>query len=474
MKQIVRNFIIVLKRFTTSSILNIVGLAVAFAVFYIIAVQVYYDFRFDRNFKNADDIYLVTQYHSTRANRQTTTTIKHTEEFAPQLPSIQGSCAVRVQKNNLYITDDDGNVREFFETVTVANAGLLDVFDFDIIAGDAGQVFTENNTVMLTESMAKKLFGNKDPLGKTFLCFNTPKTVVAVCRDFPDNCSLKNGVYTFHYERSYATAASYELYIKIFPGNRDKILDLLNHPTLENSEAVRQGEDPEWVYELTALPDIHLKFPATGTGDMNTTVSLMATGILLLLIAYINFVNFSVAMAPVRLKGFYIRRIMGESEAFLRFTILTEALLFSFIAFVISLFLIQLFNSGVIKSYFQADLSLLKNLNILCAVAGTAVIMGILYGVYLAFYSTRFKPAMAISGSFSVSSGSKILKNTLIGFQFMIAVALIIISIFIKVQHNYMADGTWELERENIVYVDLRGITDVVTFENEKEKSGYS
>jgi putative ABC transport system permease protein len=462
MKLIFKNFIAVLKRFKASNILNILGLAVAFAVFYVVAVQVYYDFSFDRNFENADDIYLISFLYPERALRSTSTNLKIPEEFAQKCPEIQSFCSIWsvIYKSDITVADDDGKVRKFTETITSANAGLVDVFNLDIIAGDAVQALTANNMAMLTESVAKKFFGNEDPLGKTFSHSYGVNTVVAICRDFPDNCSLKNGIYTLYGEAT-ARDWAFDSYIKTSPGSRDKILDVLQ-PKDDNSD---------WLFELTALPDIHLKFPTKGKGDFSTTVSLMAIGILLLLIAYINYTNFSVAMAPVRLKGFNIRRIMGEGATLLRFSIMMEAALISFIAFAISLFLIRfLFNSGVIKEYFQADLSLLKNLNFICIIAGTSVIMGLIAGIYPACYSTHFKPAMALSGSFTVSAGSKTLRNILIGFQFTATVFLIIVSIFIKIQHDYMVNRSWGLDKSNIVYFNMSNY-DIGSFENELRKS---
>jgi putative ABC transport system permease protein len=110
------------------------------------------------------------------------------------------------------------------------------------------------------------------------------------------------------------------------------------------------------------LPDIHLKFPAKGKGSLNTTISLLAIGILLLIVAYINFINFSVAMSPIRLKGLNIRRIFGENPFMLRFSVVMEAVFLSLIAFLISLVFINYFNVGVINEFFSSRLIPFKKL----------------------------------------------------------------------------------------------------------------
>jgi putative ABC transport system permease protein len=133
---------------------------------------------------------------------------------------------------------------------------------------------------------------------------------------------------------------SYISYLEISDGGRDKILNILNSESLRKQDGWEQDDYKDQLFNLTALRDIHLKFPAMGKGSFSTTISLLAIGILLLIIAYINFVNFSISMAPVRLKSLNIRRIMGESALFLRFSIAMEAVFISLIAVLLSMLFI--------------------------------------------------------------------------------------------------------------------------------------
>jgi putative ABC transport system permease protein len=337
-----------------------------------------------------------------------------------------------------------------------------------VIMGDARQAFTELKKAMLSESIAKKFFGNQDPLGKTFAYHNTDNLimVVAVCEDFPDNCSLNNGIYIMQRE-NIDSEWSYTSYLEINNGDLDKTLTALN-----NEESLQeQNGEKGWQFELTALPDIHLKFPAKGKGSMSTTVSLLAIGILLLIIAYINFVNFPISMAPVRLKSFNIRRIMGENPFFSKFSIAMEAVLTSLIAVVISMLFIYYFGVSVVREFFQANISLSKNLELFLLASILFLIMGFVAGIYPALYSTAFKPAMALSGSFLLSTSSKILKNTLIVIQFTASVLLIIVSCFVKIQHDYMRDKSWGIKKENVVYLSTWQLKDTPAFETELKKN---
>jgi putative ABC transport system permease protein len=391
--------------------------------------------------------------------------------IAEKYPDVKNYCFMNIRDNNATfdVQDKAGNKHEYDETVTYSSEGLMDMFTLKIIIGDARQAFTEFNKAMLTESLAKKFFGNEDPLGQTFSYHNsnTPITVVAVCEDFPDNCSLHNGVYLMQPE-NIETEWSYYAYVEISGGreNRDKILNSLNA-----DESLQEQNSEKWLFELTALPDIHLKFPAKGKGSLSTTISLFAIGILLLFIAYINFVNFSVSMAPVRVKSLNIRRILGEGPLFLKFSIAMEAVFISLIAVAISTVFIHYFNVSVVKEFFQADISLANNIGMFLFMTGIFLITGLLAGLYPAFYSTSFKPAMALSGTFALSPGSKILKNSLIVIQFISAIFLIIVSGFVKVQHDYMQDKSWGLKKENVVYLHVWNFKDVYAFEAELKKS---
>jgi putative ABC transport system permease protein len=473
MKLIFRNFIFVLKRFRASSILNILGLSVAFAVFFVIIVQTHYDFGFDRNFEKADNIYLISKYLPHHDVRWTTTNTQMSKMIAEKFSEVKNYCFLneRAGINTVDVQDEMGNKHEFEETLTLASAGIVDIFTLQIIAGNARQAFTEPNRAMLTENVAKKFFGTQDPLGplgKTFSYHNNnnPITVVAVCRDFPDNCSLNNGIYMMQAEDT-DSEWSYASYLEINDGDIDKILTALN-----NEESLReQNGEKGWVFELTALSDIHLKFPAKGKGSLTTTLSLLAIGILLLIIAYINFVNFSVSMAPVRLKSFNIRRIMGENPFFLKFSIAMEAVFTSLIAVFLSTIFIYYFGTSVVREFFQADISLAENFGLFLLVAGFFLLMGLVAGIYPAFYSTAFKPAMALSGSFSLSTGSKMLKNTLIVIQFVAAILLVIVSGFVKTQHDYMQDKSWGIKKENVVYLPAWQLKDRLAFETELKKN---
>jgi putative ABC transport system permease protein len=192
---------------------------------------------------------------------------------------------------------------------------------------------------------------------------------------------------------------------------------------------------------------------ASGEGSLTTTLSLLAIGLLTLIIAYINFMNFSIAMAPARVRGLNIQKILGANSRKLKFAIASEASLFSLVSFIIALLLVSLLKDSPINEYFSANLSLQQNKGVLALIGISSIVLGLIFGIYPAHYISSFQPAVALSGSFSASGKSMKLRNVLITIQFISAMSLIIISAFINIQNNYMQAYSWGIQKKNIVYV---------------------
>jgi putative ABC transport system permease protein len=457
MKAIFRNFFFVLKRFKTSSILNILGLSVAFAVFSVTMIQVYYDFSFDRNFKKSDRIYEFSQRLS-EGERGITMPTPLAKEMSDVFPEIKDYCLTSFSGESTFdIPGKNETMMNKTENITHATVGLLNVFTPEIIAGDARRALTEKNKALISESTARKFFGNDNPLGKTINMHfeKTSLTVTAVYKDFPKNCSLTNGIFVYLPDDE-PSNFNYKGYFEVFPKDLNKLLGKLNGKKFYGEQISQRISKPELKItgDFTLLPKMHFYFlEQSGSGSLTTTLSLLAIGILTLVIAYINFLNFSIAMAPARVRGLNIQKILGAKLRTLRFAIAAEASLFSILSFVIALFLVYILKSSSIYEYFSADLSLQNNWHTLLVIGCSAIVFGLIFGLYPARYVTSFQPAVALSGSFSLSGKSMKLRNVLITLQFIFAITLIIVSTFIRIQNSYMQNYSWGIQKENIVYV---------------------
>jgi hypothetical protein len=191
----IKNFLFVLKRFKTSSILNILGLSVAFAVFPITMIQCWYDFGYNRNFKNARDIYQFSDLWEVFEMQTVGISIPLAHAITDRFPEVKACCILRTSENKLFKSQASSETLFSFRLMNT-NEAFLDVFMPKILAGDAKPAFTEKNKAMLTADIAEILFGKEDPIGQMIWQDTIPYTVTAICEPFPENCSLKNGVYT--------------------------------------------------------------------------------------------------------------------------------------------------------------------------------------------------------------------------------------------------------------------------------------
>ena len=292
MEIIIKNFILVLRRFGAPGVLAVIGLAISYSVFYMVVVQSFFDLRFDRNFEKADSIFFYSRIMPNRSGdswRVQTNTIEP-RECAEKYPEIINFCYLSQYDAMFNIIDEEtGNVHYLIEDVTFASIGFIDMFKPKILYGDVSRAFTPEHA-MLTESTAKKLFGNKNPIGeiidfKHTWYGNQTLSVAAVCDDFPDNCSLKNGIYAYQQERE-RSEWGYATYFEIDPSNCVRLLEKLNEEQEITKLSGRENET--WQFELTALPKVHLWFPAKGTGNPVTVIALLTIGIMLLVVSYIN------------------------------------------------------------------------------------------------------------------------------------------------------------------------------------------
>ena len=463
MKAIFRNFFFVLKRFKTSSILNILGLSVAFAVFSVTMIQVYFDGSFDSYFKNADDIYFFSMSYS-NGDRGTTMPTTMANEIKNKFPEVKSYCLVNPVSQSELLVDviNSKGIRQKFTTsITPVTAGFLDVFTPEIVRGSTKDLFDGQGKAMITESTAKKLFGIENPVGKIIYYhfskhfYNNQKTnfvtVLAVCKDFPANCSIVNGIYTLLPDDA-PSNYNYNGYFVVNKNSLSKLLSELNSEKFYGKEGWQEMKKSEakTTIELTSLNKAHFDFVK---GKLTTTLSLLAIGILTLIIAYINFLNFSISISPVRVKGLNIHKIIGASPFKLKLILASEAVLFSLLAFLLALLYIALLKDTFFSEYFSADMSLFTNKFLLVVIGLVSLLFGILFGSYPARYIVSFQPAVALRGSFAMSAKSVRLRNILITLQFVAAITLIIVAMFIHLQNTFMNHRSWGIQKENIVYL---------------------
>ena len=449
MKAIFRNFIYVLKRFATSSLINFLGLTGAITVFLVCMIQVRYDYTYNHNIERGDDI--VMAYLTETETGENSLLIS-----TPLAQRIANSSAA-VEKYTLihhftYPFKIDENLVEI--ELNKVKPDFLDLFQPEVLHGDARLGLEEGTHALITESEALRIFGKSNVVGEVIKPYfesnesvkESIYTIEAVVKDFPDNCSLNNGLYIYQEEFDYSEFSFVSCFL-IKPEHVPSLQEAVNSKEFWGEE----GED----YSKTTIHFISFTdYPQDAKfGNIRPRlISFFVVGVIVLLIAYINFINFSLTTAPSRIKSLNIHRVLGLSKRSQQWIMITESVLFTFFAFLLSLFLVSVLANSDLSVFFNASLVLPKNTSTLLACGLLLLLLSLAAGYYPAWYATSFKEIEALKGGSLNAVNSKKIREALLLFQLCIACTLPIVTGFIYLQYNYMLNYEWGLEKENIVY----------------------
>ncbi|WP_071135025.1 ABC transporter permease [Millionella massiliensis] len=484
MKTIFRNFLTTLRRFKMASTLNILGLSVAFAAFILILMQVRYEYSFDRFHKNADRIYRV---ETTTADIGTVpiVSLPFGPTFGNSVAAVESYCMLTPTIGNSYVTlERNGTQTGFMEDVFYASKGFIEVFTPELLEG-TDQVLAEPDKVLLPASLARKFFGVEvGVLGRRVSLTRGDGThdyqVGGVYRDFPENSQIKNCVYASKSEREWqaedwGTFNNY-MYVLLRPG-ADVSSILAEWNRFDLASKVQWGEKPS--VGMTLLSDIYfdtrlLKADIfTEHGQRTTADLLLAVALLVIGIAAINFVNFATSLVPLRIKSINTQKVLGSPVSTLRWGLIFEAVGIAVLAFVLALLWVLMLGETSFSQLLSGGVSFANNRVVLFLAAGVAVAVGFLAGLYPAFYSTSFPPALVLKrGSFGMSPSGKRLRTILIGFQFVVSIGLIVASLFLQLQNSYLRHLDTGLDREQVAYAELHGnLVGSKAFEAELKRS---
>jgi putative ABC transport system permease protein len=450
MNLIIRNLLHALRRFKLAAILNVLGLSVAFAAFMVIMMQLKFDFGFDKFHKDYDKIFRMET-----VDGGVTLSRPLAELLFESSPHIVAGARTSWAERSLFFSVENNGSRSFFEEgMRGVTAEFTDVFSFDFIEGNGDALKTQNN-VIIPLSLSRKLFGNESAIGKQLTDVNRSLTVGAVYRDFPANSILNNVIYIpFPEEQNRNDWGNWNYQVFI------RVNDVSNVNTLIDTYMRHLNSlDVTWVqveFRLTALPDIYYttdvvdNFPKA---SKQTLLILLAIGIIIIIIAAINFTNFSMALTPMRIKNINTQRVMGAQQSTIRWVLIIEAVAFTVVSYFIAIFLVKVFAGSMLADLVDTDLSFSTNLLVILGTALVAILVGVIAGFYPSRYMTSFAPAIVLKGSFGMSPKGKILRNTLIGIQFVASIALIIGASFMYLQNQFMQNSDLGYDKEALITI---------------------
>lgn len=462
----IKNFIHLLRRYTMSSVLNIIGLSVAFAAFMVLFMQINYDLLFDRFHTDSDRIYRVEMKDSQGV---CTATVPRgfVEAFGTSSPLIESYALVEPSTMKQFFTvEQNGKKSGFMDYLAEIYPSYAELFDLEIVEGSAN-VLEEPSKVIIPKTLAKKLFGNESSLGKLLFFESDTLEVGGVYKDLPENSQFDNHIYKkigeFYgksKEGEYRWSQwNFFLYVKLSKtaSKEDVVDNFLKNFDL--ADKVREMGSSD--VEMTLMSDLYFDTQEKQVGFLikhgsRSTVNIMiAIAFLILFIAAINFINFSTSLAPMRMKSINIQKVLGALNLKLRLLLISEAVFLCIISFVIALSIVELLSESSFRDLTVSGISLSENTTLALSTGAIALLLGLVAGIYPALYTTRFAPAMILKGSFAMSKKGKMLRTSLIGFQFIVSIILIIASIFMQMQNNYLKAVDTGLDKENIAIIEL-------------------
>jgi putative ABC transport system permease protein len=471
----IRNYFLIafrnLYRQLSYSIINISGLAIGMACSLVMFVYVYSEWSYDRHFRNADRIYKIGVSFFNMGNFAVGPEVLGDvlpEEFA----GVEAFTRIK-QFGDVPIQVEE---TVFSERLFYTDSSFFKVFSYEFIDGDAAGALSRPASVVMTRAMAHKYFGESDAMGKTVLIGKEklPFTVTGIVKDDPRSSQLKSSIWASiesqrKYDKVWSSAGYYSYALLKANTTEEDLLQALDRIVetkvfpASKSQSPRTLEeyknDPYSVkFHVLALTDVHLKsklmFEVSPTGNETNIYAFTGLSVFILILASVNFVNLTTARASRRAKEVGIRKAVGSSRVTLIAQFTLESILVSMTALVVALGLAELF-IGLFESVTGDRLvnTLWTNAFGIAGVMLFALIVGMISGIYPAFYLTSFKPVRVLKGNFTTGDAGYS-RSALVVFQFAISITLMISSAIIYRQMNFMQTKDLGFNQDNAITID--------------------
>jgi putative ABC transport system permease protein len=469
--------------------LNLAGLTVGFAGFLLLGLYIADELRFDALHTKADRIYRLVE-EKTDAGGQTTRTAatsyllaEHTKQELPEVAEVVKLGASG--RFNIYVSDPK---QAFHEWIWYADGAFGKVFDFHWLSGDRNTALTEPYSVVLTREFARRLFGTDQVLGKILNVEDYhPLTITGILEDFPKNSSIhfNVAVSTSSYDQNNFmkrlkgndwTSNNFPAWIVLQPDAEPSAVEVkLNALAAANMPA----DTPEKShFSLLPLPDIHFK--GTGIEDLSDRLAnpmyirvLMLVALFLLGIAGINYINLTTARAAGRSKEVGVRKVVGAGQKHMIGQFLTETYLLVAAAFILAVGLLQIALPGF-NEFADKSLAIDRSTDpkIWAGAIGAALLLGLVAGLYPAFYLARLRPTLLFKNVLSGSWWEFWLRKTLVVAQFGLSALLMIATGVVWQQMRFLGNKDLGFSREQLVVVDIN--SGKVRRDCEAIKAGYA
>lgn len=450
------------------SSINIIGLAISLAAFIFISRYVVKELSYDQGHPGYERLYRVAEliesedYLENSSSCPMRTGPLMLQEFPDAIEAQVRLFDFQLPLVTITLEDQ----RRFNEKyVYFTDSSVFDVFDFDVLAGDANKALVRPQTAAISEELAIKYFGDQDPIGKRI-------TREGLQNDFEITAVYKPGSISHIKANMLLSWSTFNSFGPNFGTNMVwnpawTYIRLKEHATQQDLEEnkfpimVDKYYDPRskegTSHYLIPIKDVHLKshleFEMSPNSDIKYVYIFISCAFFLILIAMVNFINLSTSFSLLRAKEIGVRKVNGATKSQLVFQFLSESVIISLIAYVISLILCAV-SIGFLQNLIDLKTEEIFNLPNLLIQFGIVVVIGLVSGIYPAFFISSFDPLLVFKGKFISNAKGQLLRKGLVISQFTIAIVLIVFTSITYKQLQYLNNKDYGYKSDNILLLD--------------------
>ncbi|MCP4724092.1 MAG: FtsX-like permease family protein [bacterium] len=452
-----------LSRHKGYSFINISGLAIGMACCIMILLWVQDELNYDKFHENLEDLYIVgTISHMGDVLWRTAGT---PPAIGPALkeeyPEVVNSARLNNGTSSVVLSYGE---QRYDEEIQAADNALFSIFTIPFIKGDPEKALIDPHSIVMTESTAKKYFGDEDPIGKVVSINNQfTFTVTGVIEEYPHNTRFRSDLYVplFFLEEYYGRKGytgtwfnlSFRTYVQLREG---AVVDEFNEKIFDRISRVRRGDDCDafvWPYS-----ELYLNWLGQGGGRMEQVRMFSMIAVFVLLIACINFMNLTTARSGNRSKEIGMRKVAGAYKRDIIKQFYGESIIVSFISMLLGLIIVGLllpsFNDLTGK---LLSINFLGNPGLILIFIGIAILTGLISGSYPALFMSSFKPLSIIKGALSGGRGNSVFRKALVVLQFALSITLIIRTYVVYDQMNFIREKNLGFDKEHLLYIRVNG-----------------
>jgi putative ABC transport system permease protein len=458
------------------SLINIVGLSIGIACFFLIIINVRHEFSYDKFQKNGDRIYRVALERIYPDNVIFYAVIPYSigDAMKADFPEVEQMTRVLANRNPVMLRYQEKSYEE--RKILLVEPNFFEMFSISLIKGTPETIFATPNSMVMTKDTALKYFGDEDPIGKYITAPQGPVLVSGVCENIPENSHLEfdflislnlTGLQNRPNYISFSVHTYVMLKEGVPPGDVEAKMPALveryaagpiqAQTGLSFKDYVAAGNGYNYFFQ--PIRDIHLhsnlENEIKANGNIIYVYVLIAIAAFLIIIACVNFMNLATARSTTRAREVGIRKIVGSTKGSLIRQFLFESLVMSLIAVLVAIFLVQLllpvFNQLSRK---QLEIHYLKEPFNIALLLGIGVAVGLMAGIYPALVLSSFRPVTVLKGRFTTSRTGTRMRNALVVFQFALSIICIAMTVLVYRQMDFMKKKDLGFDRENTVVVE--------------------